>query len=307
MTRIATAAQQTVILGHLLDTQRRVSDAQISISSGVVAQRYAEIAPDVRRLLSLEGDQVRADGYIKSNNVIAQRLAATESRINDIYKIAKDLRTELTGALNVSGADRGAIAIRAQGLLKEVAGSINAQVDGRYLFAGSRTDIAPVDLNDPGFTIPPAAYPSTANFSYYQGDQTVLAAQVDASTTLDYGIAGDDPAFEQLIRALHLTGTGASNGDFDYARGTEALKLVSQAIEGLTGLMAKAGTARASLDSATQRHDEYLVYLNQSISEIEATDVPRAMTLLSQDTVALQASYSILARLANLNLSDYLR
>lgn len=307
MTRIATAAQNSVLLGHLMDTQRRVADAQVSISSGVVARRYAEIAPDASRLVSLEGQHVRADGFLKSNKVVGQRLAAMEARLNDIFNVAKDLKADLVGALNVSGADRGAVAIRAQGLLQEVAGSLNTQIDGRYLFAGARSDTRPVDLNAAGFAIPPFAYPSTANTAYYKGDQTKLSVLADEDVTITYGMTADDPAFEKIIRALHLTGTAGAGQNLDYARGTEALAVVDQGLEELTNLMAKIGGARQTLESVNGRHDDYLVYLNQSIAEIEATDVPKTMTLLSQDTVALQASYSVLARLANLSLADYLR
>jgi flagellar hook-associated protein 3 FlgL len=307
MTRVATAAQNALMQSYLFQTQSRVADTQISISSGLIANDYSKIAPDVRRLVSLESDRQRTTGYVDANRVADQRLTAMEGRIRDVFQVVQDLRTELTGALNVSGADRGAIAVRAQGLLQQVSGLLNSQVDGRHLFAGTRTDVPPVNLADPDYASPPPTYPSSADTSYYQGDSTKLVLQADKGVSIPYGITADDPALEKVIRALHLTGTAATGGDLDYARGTEALSVADQALEELTVLMSKVGAARNTLEKVSDRHADYLVYLDQAVSEIEATDVPEAMTRLSQDTVALQASYAVLSRLANLSLADFLR
>ena len=307
MTRIATMAQNTLMLANLAEAQARVAETQISISSGRIAERYSQIAPNARRLVSLESSQLRVSQYVENNKLAQQRLQAMETSVSEITKVAQDLRTDLVAALNVSGKDQGAVASRAGGKLTQVANLLNTEVDGRYLFGGSVIDHRPVDLADPSFTMPPQTYPSVADTSYYQGNSAILSAQADDSVQIAYGVTADESAFEKVIRALNLAGTASSGNDLDEARGNEALSLVDQALRDLAVVVGRVGAAQNNFDTTNNKHSDYIVYLNQSISDIQATDVPTAMTQLSQDTTTLQASYAVLARITNLSLADYLK
>jgi flagellar hook-associated protein 3 FlgL len=307
MTRIATLAQNTLMLANLAEAQARVAETQISISNGRVAERYSEIAPDSRRLVSLKSSELRTTQYVASNKLADQRLQAMETSVTGIMQIAQDLRTELVTALNANGKGQGAVSTRASGKLAQIANLLNANIDGRYLFSGSTIDRMPVDLTDPAFTAPPQTYPSVADTTYYQGDQAVASTQADDSVVINYGITADDPAFEKVIRALNLTGTASSNNDLDPLRGNEALRLIDQAVSDLGGVIGRVGASRNNLEAVTNKHSDYLVYVDQSISDIEATDIPSAMSHLSQDTAVLQASYAVLAQIKNLSLANYLK
>lgn len=307
MTRIATIAQNTLMLANLAEAQARVAETQISISSGRIAERYSQIAPNARRLVSLQESQLRVTQYVENNKLADQRLQAMETSVSEVTKVAQDLQTDLVAALNVSGKDQGAVASRASGKLTQVANLLNTEVDGRYLFGGSVIHKRPVDLNDPSFTVPPQSYPSVADTNYYQGDSVVMSTQADDSVQIDYGITADNAAFEKVIRALHLVGTASSGNDLDEARGNEALGLINQALKDLAVVVGRIGAARSNLQTTNNKHEDYVVYLSQSISDIEATDIPAAMTRMSQDTAVLQASYSVLARMTNLSLADYLK
>jgi flagellar hook-associated protein 3 FlgL len=307
MTRIATISQNMLMLANLAEAQARVAETQISISSGRVAERYSQIAPNSRRLVSLESSHMRATQYVESNKVADQRLQAMEVSVMEIMKVAQDLQTELVAALNVSGLGQGAVSARAGGKLTQVANLLNTQVDGRYVYGGSLISTSPIDLADPAFTVPPPTYPSVADTTYYQGDSTILSAQADDGVVVDYGITADEPAFEKIIRALHLVSTASSNNDIDLARGNEGLRLIDQAVSDIATIIGRIGASRTNLDEVNAKHDDFLVYVTQSITEIEGTDVALAMSRLSQDTATLQASYAVIAQVSRLSLVNYLK
>jgi flagellar hook-associated protein 3 FlgL len=50
-----------------------------------------------------------------------------------------------------------------------------------------------------------------------------------------------------------------------------------------------------------------ILYLDQTRSAIEDTDVAEAMTRMAQDKVAIEASYLIVSQVSRLSLADYLR
>ena len=80
-------------------------------------------------------------------------------------------------------------------MLAEVEAALNTRLDGQYLFAGSRSDAAPVEL--------PAPPPTTADPTlYYRGDAVRLTTRADAGLELAYGVTADAAPFAELIAAL---------------------------------------------------------------------------------------------------------
>ena len=93
--------------------------------------------------------------------------------------IAANIRTQLVSAINEGNAPASGIDTLAQNMLNQVSSILNVDLDGRHLFAGSKTNTRPVDLNDAAFLVPPATYPSTADTTYYQGDAELLSVRAD--------------------------------------------------------------------------------------------------------------------------------
>src|SRR3546814_15586833 len=92
-------------------------------------------------------------------------------------------------------------------MLCQSAGYLNAQLDGRHLFAGSMTDTAPVDL---------AALPADGLFGadgaaafYYRGDGEEPSVRTGGASTLSYGVTADEPGFARLLQALQIVKTTA--------------------------------------------------------------------------------------------------
>ena len=206
MTRVANYAQHLLNLSYLSATQTRIKDSQIAVSSGKVAQGYDKLGVDAHQLLSLERSSVRAEQYVKNIDRAIGRLDITESTLATMTDRATYLLGQLAISINADNADSVALDEIGGGFLQEVASLLNVRHGDRYLFAGSRGDIAPVDLTgyDPTATWPPAA-PGAVDTSYYQGNGVTAVARADDSFELDYGTTADQDGFEKLMRALSYT------------------------------------------------------------------------------------------------------
>lgn len=307
MTRVTDYAQNQLNLFYIQSTQQRMFDAQNQISTGKVSQTYSGIAADSGQLVNLESARTRVDQYLKSIQTVTQRLQEMESDTTTLTRVASNLQTLLVNGLNAETSSDLNLNQQAQDMLNQVQGILNDQLNGRYLFGGTATDIAPVDFNAAGFATPPSVYPTSADTGYFQGNSTKLAVQVDDHLSITYGVTADEPAIEQLVRALRLTATASVGPPQDRNRLEEALRVVKQAVTALPDITSKIGTAQKALLDMTSKHNDFQQFADSVTGGIANTDVTKAITLLSEDQTTLQASYQVLARLSALNLADFLK
>lgn len=320
MIRVATFANHQLTMGHTMESQRKVYDLQTQVSSGKVSSDYAGVGADVHRLVSLKIATARTDQYQANNEIVDQRLEAMETSVAQIYESATEFRTLLINALNANNAQEMGIDVEARNYKDEMAKLLNIEQDGRFLFAGSRTDTRPVDLT--GWT--PPVWPLTPPLTqytdeYYKGDQVTLSTAADTDLTVSYGITGDEDAFEYVLRAMHyvdISGPGVGNDTLE-----TALALVNAALgttqgdgtlgvpaltRDLADLRTDIGISRRALENANTNHEDFQLYAQQGIGDIENVDPAQALAQLSADQTQLEASYMVLTRLSQLSLMNYL-
>lgn len=302
-TRVANLAQYQRNITYILDTESRLNTAQIQLSSGQKSTTYSGIASDVRRLVNVQDSYVQSKQYTSSNNLVDQRLQITESSVSQIFDVLTSYKTLLVNGLNASNSADLAMPTQAQSMLNEVASLLNVQDDGRYLFSGSRTDTPPVDQSGlpVAYTIPSA---SGDAIGYYKGDNTQLSVQADVNFTVNYGINANEPGFEEAIRALHEVIIGTPN---DKTTMEDALGIVTQALNDVSDIRTKIGAARSALQNVNSRLDQYQLYSEKTISDLQNVDITETITRMNQDQTAIQASFMTLSRLSQLTLTNFLK
>ncbi len=305
MIRVSSLAMHTMSLANLQLVQSRMAEQSIAISTGKVAQRYSGVGLDAGRLVNLESLQQELDQFVKNNNLVDNRLQAMESATSGMFDIATEIRIQLVQALNAGNAEVMPLNQIAQSLLEQVASLLNTEYNGRRLFGGSVTNVAPVDLNAAGFN-PPPAIPSAADTLYYQGDTTKLSTRADDNLTVTYGVTADEAGFEQLIRTLHIAANVTTSPVPNLNMINEALRVAEQAIENLPTILGKIGASRATLEGANSSHGERLLYTQETIGDIENVDITKAITLISADQITLEASFATLAQISRVSLLDFL-
>lgn len=152
MTRVATYAQHLLTKSYFTDTQARLKDAQIQLASGKVAQSYDKLGISSFQLVTLEGKYARAEQFSDNVDRALGRMDMMESTMATLAERATYLQGQLSTALSGTNADDIALEAMASGFLKEVASLLNLEHEGRYLFAGSKGDVAPVDASSTTYT-----------------------------------------------------------------------------------------------------------------------------------------------------------
>lgn len=303
MTRVANLAQHQRNLAHILNAQARLTTGQIQISSGKVSQQYSGVSRDARQLVNAEMALARTDQFITTNNTVDQRLQTMETNVSQIFDVLTEYKSLLVNGLNATNSADLALPTQAQAMLNQVAALLNVQADGRYLFAGSRTDTAPVvQAGLPGsYTIPTIDGDATG---YYLGDTVQFSVRADESFDLQYGINASEQGFERVIRSLHMMVIGAPN---DRPTMDDALKVVNQAIDSMADVRTRIGTVRSTLARINQMHGDFQLFTEKTISDIENVDITKTITTMAADQTAVEASFLTIARLAQLSLTNFLR
>ncbi len=299
MTRVTQLAQQTQTLGNILAAQKRIQEAQIQVSSGFKSQSYTGISSDANRLVSLESLRTRFDQLERNNTVIEARLQRMDQSVSTIFDAMIELRNLVIQRINDASGSSVPLAAVAQNLLDVVAGQLNVKENGRYLFAGTQTNTPAVI-----FPVPDPTVFGVPEANYYQGNSTELTARIDDTITITYGMTADRAAFQDSIAAMKAAIEGGATNNS--ALLTTALSLADSAIASLAGTRAEIGSDMSTIDLAKQRNEDYLVFVEQSISDIVNVDIPSAITRLTAEQTILQASFLSLARVGSLSLVNYL-
>jgi len=150
MSRISSAAANTLLLEQIFRTQRRVVDRQIQVTTEKKSQDYQGIADDSRRLVNLENERALLNRYIQTNEQVDIRLQIQETALEGMQDVIKDFRSDLLNY--ASGEKRDSertafIQARAVDALKSMNFLLNTEIEGRYIFAGARLTEAAVNID----------------------------------------------------------------------------------------------------------------------------------------------------------------
>jgi flagellar hook-associated protein 3 FlgL len=142
----------------------------------------------------------------------------------------------------------------------------------------------------------------TSEAGYYQGDQKNLSARIDEEYAVNYGVRADDPAIASLVAGLRIISTSTDEDSLRIALGH-----INDAIENLPNVTSKIGIDTKNVETVGSQHEDFTVFANSAISNIENVDIPITIANLEQYNTALQASFLAIAKSADLSLVSYLR
>lgn len=305
MIRVADLAQFQLTMSNIQRSQSTLAENQIQIATGKKAQAYSEIASQSAELVSLERSLERGDQFVDNIELTLGRLNVMESTFGALQEQAINIKGIISQGLSGNNIAEVPLQQFAATFSDEAASLLNTQFAGQYLFAGSLTDGPAVDLSDVDYD-PQAGLPGTftADADYYQGDGFKHSVRADDGYDVAYGVTADEPAFEQMFRALAYMDFAGGAQDTSVLK--EALRLVDVAIDGLSDLRSQVGAYTQVLEKSKSTHEDFKAFAQNLVSNIEDVDIAQATSELAFNEVQLQGSFMTLARLQNLSLLDFL-
>lgn len=298
----STAGLFNTTMGNIRGVYNDLSKLQNQLSSNSAVDSYSDLAEmgQVQNIQNLQTRLNNAENFIANNKMLTDRLKAMDQNFTGLIDIASKMRNDLTTKRSSAGAALD-IAQVAKANLASIRDNLNAQFEGRYLFAGSKTDTTPI-----GDIVSNTNYSNgQAIQNYYHGDGTILSQKVNESLDLNYGVTGDNDVFKNLIAAMHVAIEG--NNEKDDNKIKLSYDMINEGLDGLNSLRSSAANNLKIADDANSDFTDSKIYLNQVISEVMVTNIPEVSLKLNTNMAILQGAYSAFAKLTRLNLVDYLR
>jgi flagellar hook-associated protein 3 FlgL len=295
-------------LSQMTTTQNSLAQSQAQLSTGKKIIQVSDAPDQATAIQRLKSVIARQDSYENAIRTAQNRLNAEETALEATSTILTRLKELSIQGLNdtYGPKDREIIALEMQGLQEDLLSYANTQdVNGAYLFSGSRVFTPPFAMNSQGEIT-------------YQGDETVNLVDVGdqrqvrlnrTGTEVFSGVSREMPdgsrqgrsffeSVQDLVNAVRTSDRQAMN------QGLAELDGLSQ---GVAVSIAKVGSAMNVAEGQTAVLDETRLQLKTVLSEIEDLDYTEAVTEMQKRMMALEASQASFAQISRLNLFEYIR
>ncbi len=317
MTRVSTAGQTQLLLDTLLRNQERQAKLQIQVATLRTSSDFKGIARDTVTLLGARELEARTQQFLDGNAVLEQRLGTYNLTLQRLADIAQTLRQDVIKAIESNSAV--ALMDKVNAGFEDAAAMLNTRVDGQYIFAGTRTDKAPVNV-----TTPAALLGLAQTADAFDNNDLKVQTRISDNTVKEYGILADDIGTQLLdsFRRIMQFNAGtlpAGAGAFAPAAAFQSplpknqqdflvaeLATIQAAFDTLNQEVAKNGVHLQLVAETQERHRDDLLFTRTMINEIENIDPAEAVTQLNDSQLVLEASMQVLATLTRLSLLDFL-
>ncbi len=300
---------------------------------------YGTAAPTV---LNLNSSINETQSYVNNTTQVGTYLSAYDSSLTELQSDA----TQLSNAIGSLGANdppsQQNLADLVKGLQVDVTATLNSQVGGRYLYAGTRYTTQPVvDLTTlpapttptaftavtptalPTQPTPPAAGvpansplpdydtqgqgtpPGTDPYNQAYATQTV---NLSPQTTLNYGVTSNDPSIQALVYALQQaqaasTATQPQQAQF-LANANSALIQAQQGIQSLQQSNAENQVTVTTEQTTQKTAINNLQTQLGNLTQVDPTTVATQITALQNQ---LQGTFQVTSTILNLSLLNFIK
>ena len=326
MDRISTFNSYSSVINNLMNNEIQQSQLAQQVSTTLVATDLKGFGVNAEALTAAQTVKTKVDSYVANSTALSAKLDAQNLALTQVSDAGTGARTAIANAL-ATGSGQGLMS-SLQSYFGQAAAGLNSQYNGAYLFAGGRTDTAPVPTQQMSDlvttpTVPPAApwtpttwspNPATTYNNVFQNDQLTSSTQLDESTTIQTGILASNAggslfnAFAQIEDYQQSSGDPI-NGQLDAAQTaflTGMLQTFDSANQDLTATTADNGLNQAQVSQSQTTQTDRQTSLEGMISGITNVDMAQTSSQLAQVQTAIQASAKIFSSLQTYSLLNFL-
>ena len=299
--RVTNQSTYEAIKYNLAQSAMDLVKANKIVASGKRINNLSDDPIGLVQVLSLRESLANIDQMARNVSTARNWLDGGETAIGSVKEIITDMKTLAIQMANgtVGVDERSAAAAQVQGTLEQIVSLANTQVNGQYIFAGTKTDTKPFGIDRDGNGNPTGVT--------YSGNDTPFTIKIGKNTTLEAGHDGEA-----------LFGNGAS-GIFktliDFKSSLEANDVtgIEQAMDDLDtdlddmiSATSAIGTKGVRLDVKEKILEDLKLTYTERRSQLEDADILEAISDVKSRETAYQAALASSAKVMRMSLVDYL-
>lgn len=292
-------------LAQLQDVSNDLYKTQRKMSSGKEITKPSDDPFGTTRALSGRRDLEEIQQLQKNVDDALSWQGVTEvslARITDVVQRARELLVQGASDSN-SGPQREAIAKEIDQLVETAKTEANGSYGGRYIFAGTATNLKPYNVG---------------GADAYAGDAGNIVRTIGPGVSVPVNVRGadflgGDPLVAQpdglLLTTLRGVATNLRAGTpaaADALRTTD-LQALDRNLDNLTSIRATVGATTNRLETAVLRLRELAETSTEVLSKIEGADMAKTLTDFSLQQAVYQSALKTGANIVQNSLLDFLR
>ncbi|GAB4368048.1 MAG: flagellar hook-associated protein FlgL [Acidobacteriota bacterium] len=290
--RVPDAMTQQALFELMARARARRDDALLQMASGRRVVSPSDDPRAARELLALADESAAVTSQLRTAGVARPWLELAEDVVSTIgERLTRASVLAVQGASTaLTSAQRASLADEVAGIRAELIAMSERQLDGRFVFSGTRTDTAPFDAA--------GAYQGNADAVEIRLDGQAVALNLPGNAVFgEVGVGGPLDTLARLeaaLRADDIAGIQAAAGALDADLAANSTTL------------AQVGTRLIEIDQATTRLEDRKLRLAARADELGAADLAEAITAAEQGDAHYQATLAATSRLFGPTLFDYL-
>jgi flagellar hook-associated protein 3 FlgL len=307
MNRVSTSGNFGVMTSNLMRAQVLQNTAGEQVSSQKNATDFKGYAKNAEVLTAMKTAQAKVAGFLDQTTMVSNRLDVQDIGIGQVADATQDARDAVANAIAADSAET--LMQQLSGAFGDIVQGLNSKFNGRYVFAGAKSDTPPTTATSMADL---TAAPSTA--SLFQNDQYITSNRIDDTTSVDTGQLADKlgtdvyNVFKQVQAYVDANGpfTGKlTQGQSDFLKGL--LPTLDSVKTGLTTAQAQNGLNQKRFETAQTELSDQSDTLTTMVGGIVDVDMAEAVTRLESAKLAVQASAQVFASLQNSSLLNVLK
>lgn len=292
--RITQNLSYDAYVNDLMRRQESIYRLNKQMATGLKVNSASDDPAGAHKILTSRSVLSSIEQYDRNADFGLSTLSFTETaleRAKDAIIRLQELAVTAASGLS-SSETRSLIKAEADNLRDELIQVGNSNFDGRYIFAGYKTDTA--------------AFDSTGVF---QGDANVQALRIGTSATVEIGVNGGE-VFRGTNGGTDLLQVVA---DFSTALAADDQAGILAAASGLessfnqiSASVSDIGGKISRLNSAKDDLSAYNLEVRTNISNLEDADITALISDLKSNEVALEAALASAGKVFSISIFDYL-
>lgn len=269
---------------------------QNQLSSGKEVSRPSDNPLLVGKIMSMDNSIAQNEqynsnisdslGWVKTQDTALADATGTLQRITDLIIYGSN------GSL--SELDRTAIVEEVSMKTEELVDILNTNFDGRYIFAGQKTNSKPFDIDGEGILV-------------YKGDNNNISREISQGVVIKLTTDGSEIVHD-LGTTLKEVITALEDGNSEELTGENGLLgKVQTATDNVVRVRTKIGATYNRLEAAEERNRAENLNLRELLSEKEDVDIAEKYMEYMVMATTYQASLSVGAKILQSSLLDYMR
>jgi len=292
--RVANTTIYDMVKFNLNNITEELNKANEVVSTGKLINNLSDDPVGLNQVLNIKSTLSNIEQLGRNISMGKSWLTTSESALSNVQNLISDVKglcVQMATA-TTDAAQRASAAQTVQNTLEEIISLANTELNGRYIFAGSKTDTTPFSQG-----------------GVYNGDNNPFTINIGRNSTVQVGsdgeaVFGTTGSANDIFKTLTDLKTALTGNSVTGVQ--EAMTKLDNHFDHISAKISDLGSKSIRLEIKENILQDMDIANTERLANIEDADITEAIIELKSKELAYQAALASSAKVMQLSLVDYL-